>query len=410
MKGFKNPSAPKPPLNPYLEFSGEERPRILEELGNLSATEVAKEVGIRWKNLAREEKKKYEDRFHENREKYRIEKDNFEDATKTLAAPAITQKKRKKKDPKAPKRPLSPFMEFCKEERSKIIADLGKISIGDMGKELGRRWGRLSNEEKQPFEARSTSNQLSYRKTKADQIVAASVSSGIRPSDFTSTATSACPPTSSVASPPNSTSSQNIQLSDLGFAQQGKFPWHPALKTGLLARGSRVLVTFLGTGQSGIVDKSRWLLYSQKAEDKIATKALMKIYAFRQGLEQLKDLRTKLSSDQPSPINVQGVLFTPQVGGRKFRSLNKDHLQKEEESNRIQMDKKMRQEEGTLMWTCRDCNWRGKFSHKAKAHARDCGQRRKTSSKKSKEKKFPCSKEGCGLSFSLRSQLASHYR
>ena len=50
----------------------------------------------------------------------------------------------------------------------------------------------------------------------------------------------------------------HIKLIDLGFAQQRGFSWHPALKVGLLARGTHVKVTFFGTGQSGTVDNSKW--------------------------------------------------------------------------------------------------------------------------------------------------------
>ena len=207
----------------------------------------------------------------------------------------------------------------------------------------------------------------------------------------------------------SSSQSSSIQLSDLGFAQQKKFPWHPALKTGVLARGTRIAVTFLGTGQPGIVDKSKWLVYCQKAEDRIKTKGLMKTAAFKRGLEQMKNLRDRLIKDDSSSINVHEMDFTPQIGGRTFRSLNKDHLQKEEESNRIQMVKKMRQEDGKV-WTCRDCSWRGRFSHKAKSHARDCDQRKRASTKKSREKKFECSYEDCDLSFSLNRLLSNHYR
>ena len=407
-KGKRNPLAPKPPLNPYLEFSAEERPRVLAELGNISTPEVAREVGIRWKTLTKEEKKKYEERFRENKEKYRLDKENFEEATESSAAP---EKKSKKKDPQALKKPLTAFMEFGKEERPKIVASLGKIPLAEVGRELGRRWRSLSVEEKKTYETRSLANQLSYRKEKQSQVSNAPLGCGDgMPSDLDNSSTPSCSVSSgtSPAIPPTST--PNIKLCDLGFAQQRKFPWHPALKTGMLARGSRVTVTFLGTGQSGIVDKSKWLEYSKEAEDKITTKTLLKNVAFRRGLEQLMNLRSKLQSEQVAHISVQGISFTPQIGGRKFRSLNKDHLQKEEESNRILMEKKMRQEEGSIMWTCRDCDWKGKYSHKAKAHARDCGQRRRNSSKKSKVKKYPCSKEDCGLSFSLRSRLLSHYR
>ena len=56
----KDPSAPKPPLNSYMEFAKEERPRVLLDLGNLSTTEVGKEIGVRWRELPKEERQKFD--------------------------------------------------------------------------------------------------------------------------------------------------------------------------------------------------------------------------------------------------------------------------------------------------------------------------------------------------------------
>ena len=52
----KIPGAPKKPLNPYMEFVKAERPKVKEEMGNVSLMEVAKELGRRWKNLSSAEK------------------------------------------------------------------------------------------------------------------------------------------------------------------------------------------------------------------------------------------------------------------------------------------------------------------------------------------------------------------
>ena len=40
------------------------------------------------------------------------------------------------KDPAAPKRPMSSFFLFGKEERPRVMAELGNISVGEVGKEL----------------------------------------------------------------------------------------------------------------------------------------------------------------------------------------------------------------------------------------------------------------------------------
>ena len=448
----KDPSAPKPPLNSFLEFSKEERPRLLIESGNLSATEVAKEIGSRWRSLTKDEKEKFEERFHQNKKKYQAEKLEYEKSNPKV--PAADAKSKKKKDPLAPKLPLSSFMEFGKFERPKILKDLGSLSLAEVGIELGKRWRALGEKEKHVFDNKSKENRITYDRDKATYLqqrlsesslptcpsnnteppsqdsssqpvsstndsqsttsqstssqstISQSTSNQSPTSQSNSSQSSSSQPTSSQSTSSQSTS---IQLSDLGFAQQKNFPWHPAFKTGVLGKGSgKVKVTFFGTGQSGTVNKSKWIAFSGQAEARIKTPNLMKSAAFKSGLEQMKILLRKLEGGQGSSVITPGIDFIPQIGRRRFRSLNKDHLQMEEEENLRQMEKKMRQE-GNL-WICRDCPWKGKFSLKAKSHARDCGQRRKISSKKVKEKKYDCSNGDCGLSFALRSQLLKHYR
>ena len=124
----------------------------------------------------------------------------------------------------------------------------------------------------------------------------------------------------------------------------------------------------------------------------------------------MRSLWEKIKREGDVPASSSGIEFTPQIGGRKFRRLNKDSLQKEEEENLVQMEKKMRQVGGDSMWSCRDCNWKGKYRHRAKAHARDCGQRRREHVKQFKEKKFQCSAENCDMSFTMKSQLLAHYK
>ena len=63
------------------------------------------------------------------------------------------KKLKKLKDPEAPMRPLSPYMLFVKEERPKVVAEMGStVAIGEVGKEMGRRWGLMDQEEKKKFE------------------------------------------------------------------------------------------------------------------------------------------------------------------------------------------------------------------------------------------------------------------
>ena len=58
----------------------------------------------------------------------------------------------------------------------------------------------------------------------------------------------------------------------------------------------------MGTGQSGIIDRSNWTTFSDQAERRIKSPQLMKCAAFKLGLLQLKDLREKLLDDPLSQV------------------------------------------------------------------------------------------------------------
>ena len=202
---------------------------------------------------------------------------------------------------------------------------------------------------------------------------------------------------------------ESIRLENLGFAKQGKYPWHPALRTGEIANGSRVRVTYFGSGETGIVNKSNWVVYSKQVEERVKTSAVMKNSSFKLGLNQMKVIIGKLIDHPDSQITSPAIEITPQNTKRQFRSLDKDRLQKEDEENLQLLAKKMSQD-STLMWFCKDCNWKSEYTHKAKAHARICGRRKMYNPKKCEKKKFQCSSMGCNLTFPSKSKLKKHYR
>ena len=68
------------------------------------------------------------------------------------------------KDPMAPKKPIGPFMEFSREQRRMVDSNLKRLSVVEAGKELGRRWKCLNNEEKQKYVDKSKENQENYAK------------------------------------------------------------------------------------------------------------------------------------------------------------------------------------------------------------------------------------------------------
>lgn len=156
-------------------------------------------------------------------------------------------KKGKSKDPRLPKKPLSSFMEFCRDERKRILGGGEVHSVAEIGKKLGKRWRDLDANAKQLYKMRGDKNRSEYEKEKerllscdpgASSVVQSEELEEVEESDEQAV----------------NVHKEKVKIDDLGFAKQNKFQWHPALRTGTLANGTRVRVTFFGTGQSGTVN------------------------------------------------------------------------------------------------------------------------------------------------------------
>jgi hypothetical protein len=74
---------------------------------------------------------------------------------------------KKKKDPNAPKRSLSAYMFFANEQRDNVRSENPGISFGQVGRVLGERWKALSQDEKEPYEAKARADKKRYEDEKA---------------------------------------------------------------------------------------------------------------------------------------------------------------------------------------------------------------------------------------------------
>lgn len=73
---------------------------------------------------------------------------------------------RRKKDPNAPKRALSAYMFFANENRDIIKSENPNVTFGQVGKLLGERWKSLTDEEREPYDAKSAADKKRYESEK----------------------------------------------------------------------------------------------------------------------------------------------------------------------------------------------------------------------------------------------------
>lgn len=108
-------------------------------------SEFSKKCSEKWKAMTSKEKKRFEDM-----------------ASKSDAGGKGKGKRKRTKDPNAPKRSLSGFFFFCNEERSKVRAKFPDYMVGDVAKELGKRWEVCQNRSK--FESMAVVDKARYEK------------------------------------------------------------------------------------------------------------------------------------------------------------------------------------------------------------------------------------------------------
>lgn len=71
------------------------------------------------------------------------------------------------KDPNKPKRAKSAYLFYCDDHRQKILDTMRKkkkkVNIADVSKELGAKWGGLSDAAKAPYEAKAQADRERYQ-------------------------------------------------------------------------------------------------------------------------------------------------------------------------------------------------------------------------------------------------------
>jgi len=119
--------------------------------------EFSKKCAERWKMMNDKEKQRFQALAEKDKKRYDNEMRDY-------VPPKNAKKRKRTKDPNAPKRALSAFFWFCNDERPKVRAEKPDSSVGDIAKELGKRWKVVSADLKKKYEQLATKDKARYEK------------------------------------------------------------------------------------------------------------------------------------------------------------------------------------------------------------------------------------------------------
>lgn len=152
-KAKKDPNAPKRALSSYMLFAADVRQQITANDPTLPMVEVSKKIGEQWQALEDDEKAPYEAKAAKLKQAYIASKAKYD-----LENPQTKQKY------KGPKKPSSAYMYFSQNMRSQVLEENPNITFGQIGKEIGRRWAELEDDDKIEFEDKSEADKQRYKR------------------------------------------------------------------------------------------------------------------------------------------------------------------------------------------------------------------------------------------------------
>lgn len=121
-------------------------------------SEFSKKCAEKWKTMSAKEKKRFEELAANDKQRY--ERENAQWQSTHVGAKG--KKRKHLKDPNAPKRSISAFFFFCDEERPKVREIHPEWRVGDVAKELSKRWEACTNKPK--YEALAAADKARYER------------------------------------------------------------------------------------------------------------------------------------------------------------------------------------------------------------------------------------------------------
>lgn len=176
----KDPDAPRRGKSGYLFFCSDHRDAVKAFLGESSkATDVTKELGVRW-NALKDSKKPadkkilagYEKAAADDKARYQTEKSEYT-PPESSDDNGSTRRGKGKSPKKGPKRAKSGYLYFCEDRRNKLKSENPNLKSTEITSELGRLWNELKSDESRSaelavYERQATDDKNRYDAEKVD--------------------------------------------------------------------------------------------------------------------------------------------------------------------------------------------------------------------------------------------------
>eukprot|EP01147_Barroeca_monosierra_P002940 gene2941-8177_t len=163
-KRVKLPKGPVKARSAYTLWSLSARAELKEQNSELSFGDMNKKLGEKWQSLSSEERKIWEDKAKEDRERYLHEKKQFDEQHPDLENGK--KKKGRKKDPNAPKGAKSAYIIFSTGMRNTLKKENPQMTQSELLSECGKLWKELSADEKREYEEAAAIDKTRYENEK----------------------------------------------------------------------------------------------------------------------------------------------------------------------------------------------------------------------------------------------------
>ena len=180
-KKNKDPLAPKRGKSGYLYFCSEFRDAVKSSLGEQAkATDVTKELGLRW-NALKDSKKPadkkmlavYEKMAEDDKARYQNEKSSYIPPDSDDSDKPKRRGGKQKSAKNGPKRAKSGYLYFCEDRRNQLKIDNPALKSTEITSELGRLWNELKSDPSQAsllaqYESKALEDKQRYESQKSD--------------------------------------------------------------------------------------------------------------------------------------------------------------------------------------------------------------------------------------------------